>query len=209
MPQLVFSHWAVVPMDPFWVPTTADELEHYGDKVCFCTNVFFLQLNSCIEVCCCRSCLKRREMHQTWHDSCLMRRGGDADCMWRTRLSSMPKNNAHTARISRPSSHSQSSCEFIYLIKFKINHFFRQFIMGVKSVCFQSLGLFALTVIGFCYFFSVFTSVEWREGVSPGLVLIFVHSCTQSFILFFNHTRVNTAKYSRLFGMFTEIFRYG
>lgn len=32
-PQLVFSHWRVVDLDPFWRPTTADELEDYGDGV--------------------------------------------------------------------------------------------------------------------------------------------------------------------------------
>lgn len=33
MPQLVFSHWAVLPGDPFWTPRTLAELEHFGDKV--------------------------------------------------------------------------------------------------------------------------------------------------------------------------------
>lgn len=32
MPQLVFSHWEVVPMDPFWVPSTTEELLHFGEK---------------------------------------------------------------------------------------------------------------------------------------------------------------------------------
>lgn len=31
-PQLVFSHWAVLDEDPFWVPTTEEELLHYGEK---------------------------------------------------------------------------------------------------------------------------------------------------------------------------------
>ena len=30
--QLVFSHWEVIDTDPFWVPSTEDELELYGDK---------------------------------------------------------------------------------------------------------------------------------------------------------------------------------
>lgn len=32
MPQLVFSHWELIDDDPFWVPTTNDEIEQYGDK---------------------------------------------------------------------------------------------------------------------------------------------------------------------------------
>lgn len=32
MPQLVFSHWHVLEMDPYWVPTTKEEIEQYGDK---------------------------------------------------------------------------------------------------------------------------------------------------------------------------------
>ncbi|XP_064391164.1 elongation factor-like GTPase 1 isoform X2 [Halichondria panicea] len=31
-PQLVFSHWEVIPSDPFWVPSTEEELLHFGDK---------------------------------------------------------------------------------------------------------------------------------------------------------------------------------
>eukprot|EP01041_Mallomonas_annulata_P002880 gene2880-5646_t len=31
-PQLVFSHWAVHEDDPFWKPTTAEELEDHGDQ---------------------------------------------------------------------------------------------------------------------------------------------------------------------------------
>ncbi|KHJ45029.1 elongation factor Tu domain 2 [Trichuris suis] len=31
-PQLVFSHWEVFPVDPFWVPTTEEEVVHYGEK---------------------------------------------------------------------------------------------------------------------------------------------------------------------------------
>jgi len=30
--QLTFSHWEVIDTDPFWVPTTEEELELYGDK---------------------------------------------------------------------------------------------------------------------------------------------------------------------------------
>ncbi|XP_063701820.1 elongation factor-like GTPase 1 [Culicoides brevitarsis] len=32
MPQLIFSHWKVLEMDPYWVPTTKEEIEQYGDK---------------------------------------------------------------------------------------------------------------------------------------------------------------------------------
>ncbi|KAH3836724.1 elongation factor-like GTPase 1 [Dreissena polymorpha] len=31
-PQLVFSHWEVIDLDPFWVPTTEEEVMHYGEK---------------------------------------------------------------------------------------------------------------------------------------------------------------------------------
>ncbi|KAM5291584.1 elongation factor-like GTPase 1 [Glossophaga mutica] len=31
-PQLVFSHWEIVPSDPFWVPTTEEEYLHFGEK---------------------------------------------------------------------------------------------------------------------------------------------------------------------------------
>ncbi|XP_033634554.1 elongation factor-like GTPase 1 [Asterias rubens] len=31
-PQLFFSHWEVVPSDPFWEPSTEEELLHFGDK---------------------------------------------------------------------------------------------------------------------------------------------------------------------------------
>eukprot|EP00040_Diaphanoeca_grandis_P028076 m.161255 g.161255 ORF g.161255 m.161255 type:complete len:1124 (+) comp31221_c0_seq2:139-3510(+) len=31
-PQLIFSHWGIIFGDPFWVPTTEEELEHYGEK---------------------------------------------------------------------------------------------------------------------------------------------------------------------------------
>eukprot|EP01134_Creolimax_fragrantissima_P002691 CFRG2691T1 len=30
-PQLVFSHWEAIPVDPFWQPSTAEELLHFGD----------------------------------------------------------------------------------------------------------------------------------------------------------------------------------
>ena len=30
-PQLVFSHWETLDIDPFWVPTTEQELEEFGD----------------------------------------------------------------------------------------------------------------------------------------------------------------------------------
>ncbi|XP_015789926.1 elongation factor-like GTPase 1 [Tetranychus urticae] len=32
LPQLVFSHWEVIDIDPFWVPTTEEEYELYGEK---------------------------------------------------------------------------------------------------------------------------------------------------------------------------------
>ncbi|CDW57738.1 elongation factor Tu GTP binding [Trichuris trichiura] len=32
-PQLVFSHWEIFPVDPFWVPTTEEEVVHYGEMV--------------------------------------------------------------------------------------------------------------------------------------------------------------------------------
>ncbi|XP_071449909.1 elongation factor-like GTPase 1 [Hetaerina americana] len=31
-PQLLFSHWEVVDIDPFWVPSTQEEYLHFGDK---------------------------------------------------------------------------------------------------------------------------------------------------------------------------------
>jgi ribosome assembly protein 1 len=31
-PQLFFSHWEVLSSDPFWVPSTDQELQHYGEK---------------------------------------------------------------------------------------------------------------------------------------------------------------------------------
>ncbi|XP_021362732.1 elongation factor-like GTPase 1 isoform X2 [Mizuhopecten yessoensis] len=31
-PQLVFSHWQVLDVDPFWVPTTEEEYLHFGEK---------------------------------------------------------------------------------------------------------------------------------------------------------------------------------
>uniref|UniRef100_A0A1E1XEZ5 Ribosome assembly protein 1 n=1 Tax=Amblyomma aureolatum TaxID=187763 RepID=A0A1E1XEZ5_9ACAR len=31
-PQLVFSHWEVVDVDPFWVPSTEEEYTHFGEK---------------------------------------------------------------------------------------------------------------------------------------------------------------------------------
>ncbi len=32
MPQLVFSHWETVDVDPFWEPRTEEEVAHFGDK---------------------------------------------------------------------------------------------------------------------------------------------------------------------------------
>ena len=31
-PQLVFSHWETIQVDPFWVPQTEEEILHFGDK---------------------------------------------------------------------------------------------------------------------------------------------------------------------------------
>ena len=31
-PQLVFSHWEVIDIDPFWEPSTMEEYLHYGEK---------------------------------------------------------------------------------------------------------------------------------------------------------------------------------
>ncbi|XP_022334366.2 elongation factor-like GTPase 1 [Crassostrea virginica] len=31
-PQLMFSHWEVIDVDPFWVPTTEEEYTHFGEK---------------------------------------------------------------------------------------------------------------------------------------------------------------------------------
>ena len=35
IPQLIFSHWEIIPCDPFWVPTTDEELLHFGVKADF------------------------------------------------------------------------------------------------------------------------------------------------------------------------------
>lgn len=35
MPQLSFSHWETIEQDPFWIPTTEEELEQFGDKADF------------------------------------------------------------------------------------------------------------------------------------------------------------------------------
>lgn len=32
LPQLIFSHWEVVDVDPFWVPSTEEEFIHFGEK---------------------------------------------------------------------------------------------------------------------------------------------------------------------------------
>jgi ribosome assembly protein 1 len=32
-PQLVFSHWQLMAQDPFFVPTTEEELEEFGSTV--------------------------------------------------------------------------------------------------------------------------------------------------------------------------------
>lgn len=45
MPQLVFSHWQVLEMDPYWVPTTKEEIEQFGDKA-DSVNVVRVYMNS-------------------------------------------------------------------------------------------------------------------------------------------------------------------
>lgn len=45
MPQLVFSHWHVLDMDPYWVPTTKEEIEQFGDKA-DSVNVVRVYMNS-------------------------------------------------------------------------------------------------------------------------------------------------------------------
>ncbi|XP_055544597.1 elongation factor-like GTPase 1 [Wyeomyia smithii] len=45
MPQLVFSHWEVVDIDPHWVPSTEEEYEQYGDKADF-TNIAKVYMDS-------------------------------------------------------------------------------------------------------------------------------------------------------------------
>merc|ERR1711862_1092852 len=32
-PELVFSHWEVLDEDPFWIPTTEEEREEYGQNL--------------------------------------------------------------------------------------------------------------------------------------------------------------------------------
>lgn len=45
MPQLVFSHWEIVDIDPYWVPTTEEEYEQYGEKADF-TNIAKVYMDS-------------------------------------------------------------------------------------------------------------------------------------------------------------------
>ncbi|XP_055637619.1 elongation factor-like GTPase 1 [Toxorhynchites rutilus septentrionalis] len=45
MPQLVFSHWEIVNIDPHWVPTTEEEYEQYGEKADF-TNLAKVYMDS-------------------------------------------------------------------------------------------------------------------------------------------------------------------
>eukprot|EP00039_Didymoeca_costata_P015591 m.268259 g.268259 ORF g.268259 m.268259 type:complete len:133 (+) comp16255_c1_seq11:2970-3368(+) len=42
-PQLVFSHWAIIFGDPFWVPRTTEELDHFGEKV----SLMFYRIHQC------------------------------------------------------------------------------------------------------------------------------------------------------------------
>ncbi|KAJ8304546.1 hypothetical protein KUTeg_018129 [Tegillarca granosa] len=44
-PQLVFSHWEVVDVDPFWVPTTEEEYLHFGEKA-DCANRALVYMNT-------------------------------------------------------------------------------------------------------------------------------------------------------------------
>ncbi|XP_060579204.1 elongation factor-like GTPase 1 [Ruditapes philippinarum] len=44
-PQLVFSHWETIDVDPFWVPTTEEEIMHYGEKA-DCENRARLYMNN-------------------------------------------------------------------------------------------------------------------------------------------------------------------
>ena len=32
LPQLVFTHWETVNIDPYWIPRTEEELLHFGEK---------------------------------------------------------------------------------------------------------------------------------------------------------------------------------
>ena len=32
MPQLVFTHWDTLNIDPYWIPHTEEELTHFGEK---------------------------------------------------------------------------------------------------------------------------------------------------------------------------------
>ena len=32
MPQLIFSHWETLDIDPYWEPNTEEELTHFGEK---------------------------------------------------------------------------------------------------------------------------------------------------------------------------------
>ena len=32
MPQLIFSHWEILDVDPYWEPNTEEELTHFGEK---------------------------------------------------------------------------------------------------------------------------------------------------------------------------------
>jgi len=32
-PQLIFSHWSIIDMDPFFQPQTEEEREDYGERV--------------------------------------------------------------------------------------------------------------------------------------------------------------------------------
>jgi ribosome assembly protein 1 len=38
--QLLFSHFAVIFEDPFWIPSSAEELLHFGEHVC-CERLVF------------------------------------------------------------------------------------------------------------------------------------------------------------------------
>eukprot|EP00056_Hartaetosiga_gracilis_P009600 m.138338 g.138338 ORF g.138338 m.138338 type:complete len:1106 (-) comp13154_c4_seq20:711-4028(-) len=55
-PQLFFSHWEVIQEDPFWVPTTEEELAHFGEKVCSTFIIFSLTIILGVCSCSCCSC---------------------------------------------------------------------------------------------------------------------------------------------------------
>ena len=43
-PQLRFSHWGLVEGDPLWVPTTEEEVQHFGEKADYESIRFFYKV---------------------------------------------------------------------------------------------------------------------------------------------------------------------